>query len=86
MDLSEGTGENGLESSTSDFQQSHTEEENASKNSSPWQTKFEGSISQYVGYVDSIEAAMTVMKEYELETTTKFSSFKSDRKFGAGGN
>ena len=80
MDLSEGTGENGLESSTSDFQQSHTEEENASKNSSPWQTKFEGSISQYVGYVDSI------MKEYELETTTKFSSFKSDRKFGAGGN
>ena len=72
MDLSEVTGENGLESGTSDFQQLHTEEDNASKNCSPWQTKFKGSTSQYVGYVDSVEAAMTVMKEYELETTTKF--------------
>ena len=39
-----------------------------------------------LGQVDSIEAAMTVMKEYELETTTKFSSFKPDSKFGAVGN
>lgn len=31
MDLSEVTGENGLESGTSDFQQLHTEEDNASK-------------------------------------------------------
>ena len=84
--LSEATGESGLESGTSDFQQLHIEEDNASKKFSPWQTKFKGSTSQYFGYVDSIEAAMKVMKEYELETTTKFSSFKSDSKFEAGGN
>jgi len=35
--------------------------------------------------VTFIEAAMTVIKQYELETTTKFSCFKSDKMFGAGG-
>lgn len=50
-----------------------------------WQLKFKGSTSKYVGYVESVEAAMAVIKQYELETTTKFSCFKSDKMFGAGG-
>ena len=50
-----------------------------------WQPKFKGSGSKYVGYVESVEAAMNVIKQYELETTTKFSCFKSDKMFGAGG-
>ena len=50
-----------------------------------WQPKFKGSASKYVGYVESVEAAMAVIKQYELETTTKFSCFKSDKMFGAGG-
>ena len=36
-------------------------------------------------YVESVEAAMAVIKQYELETTTKFSCFKSDKMFGTGG-
>ena len=36
-------------------------------------------------YVESVEAAMAVIKQYEQETTTKFSCFKSDKMFGAGG-
>ena len=44
-----------------------------------------GSASKYVGYVESVEAAMAVIKQYELETTTKLSCFKSDKMFGAGG-
>ena len=47
--------------------------------------KFKGSASKYVGYVTSVEAAMAVIKQYELETTMKFSCFKSDKMFGAGG-
>ena len=50
-----------------------------------WQPKFKGSASTYVGYVESVEVAMNVIKQYELETTTKFSCFKSDKMFGAGG-
>ena len=30
-------------------------------------------------YVASVEAAMAVIKQYELETTTKFSCFKSNK-------
>ena len=51
-----------------------------------WQEKLRGSTNKYFGYVESVEAAMTVIRQYELETTTKFSCFKSDRMFGAGGN
>ena len=49
-----------------------------------WEPKFKGSTSKYVGYVESVEAAMAVIKQYEIETTTKFSCFKSDKMFGAG--
>ena len=40
---------------------------------------------EFVGFVGSVEEAMTVIRQYELETTTKFSCFKSDKMFGAGG-
>lgn len=50
-----------------------------------WQLKFKASASKYVGYVESVDAAMDAIKQYELETTTKFSIFKSDKMFGAGG-
>lgn len=50
-----------------------------------WQEKLRGSTNKYVGYVESVEAATTVIRQYELETTAKFSCFKSDRIFGAGG-
>lgn len=41
-----------------------------------------GSRNKYVGYVKSVEAATTVLRECELETTSKFSCFKSDKMFG----
>ena len=47
-----------------------------------WQVKLRGSTNKFVGYVGSVEEATTV---YELETTTKFSCFKSDKMFAAGG-
>ncbi|CAH3024912.1 unnamed protein product [Porites evermanni] len=49
-----------------------------------WQAKLRGSTNKFVGYVGSVEEAMTVIRQYELETTTKFSCFKSDKMFGAG--
>ena len=50
-----------------------------------WQAKLKGSTNKFVGYVGSVEEATTVIRQYELETTTKFSCFKSDKMFGAGG-
>ena len=38
-----------------------------------WQEKLRGSSNKYVGQVEWVEAAMTVTRKYELETTTKFS-------------
>lgn len=67
---------------------SHLENEKGSSAAEPvctWQEKLRGSTNKYVGYVESVEAAMSVIRQYELETTTKFSCFKSDRMFGAGG-
>ena len=48
-----------------------------------WHAKLRGSTNKFVGYVGSVEEAMTVMRQYELETTTKFSCFKSDKMFGS---
>lgn len=67
---------------------SHLENQKGSSAAEPvctWQEKLRGSTNKYVGYVESVEAAMSVIRQYELETTTKFSCFKSDRMFGAGG-
>ena len=50
-----------------------------------WQAKLRGSTNKFVGYVGSVEEAVTVIRQYELETTTKFSCFKWDKMFGAGG-
>ena len=50
-----------------------------------WQELFKYSSNEYTGFVESIETAFDLMKKYELETTTKFSSNKSDQIFGRRG-
>jgi hypothetical protein len=50
-----------------------------------WQSGFIGSCSRYFGYVHTVEEAMAVMKQYELDTTTRFSCFKSSKDFGSTG-
>ena len=52
-----------------------------------WQELFKliDSSNEYTGFVESIETAFDLMKKYELETTTKFSSYKSDQIFGRRG-
>ena len=50
-----------------------------------WHELFKNSSNEYTGFVESIETAFDVMKKYELETTTKFSSYKSDQTFGRRG-
>ena len=50
-----------------------------------WQELFKYSSSEYTGFVESIETAFDLMKKYELETTSKFSSYKSDQIFGRRG-
>ena len=50
-----------------------------------WQTKFKASASKDFGYVQTVEEAMAVIKQYELDTTTKFSCYKADKMFGSGG-
>ena len=62
-----------------------SEKESATVTVCTWQAKLRGSTNKFVGYVGSVEEAMTVIRQYELETTTKFSCFKSDKMFGAGG-
>lgn len=68
-------------------EEDNTNEKDCALNESicTWNTKFKASTSKYFGYVESVEEAMKVIKQYELETTTKFSCFKSDKMFGAGG-
>jgi len=46
--------------------------------------KFKASTSKYFGYVQTVEEAMAVIKQYELDTTTKFSCYKADKMFGSG--
>ena len=51
-----------------------------------WQELFKHSSNEYTSFVESIETAFDLMKKYELETTTKFSSsYKSDQIFGRRG-
>ena len=50
-----------------------------------WLCKFKESNSPYVGYVDSVEDALDVLREYELKTTTQFRSHKVDKTFGNRG-
>ena len=50
-----------------------------------WQQIFKSCSTHHHGFVDSIEQAMVLQKKYELETTTKFSCYKSDKLFGSGG-
>ena len=50
-----------------------------------WQELFKYSSNEYTGFVELIEIAFDLMKKYELETTTKFSSYKSDQIFGHRG-
>jgi hypothetical protein len=50
-----------------------------------WQSDFIGSCSRYFGYVHTVNEAMAVMKQYELDTTTRFSCFKSSKDFGSTG-
>lgn len=51
-----------------------------------WHEIFKSSsMNQHHGFVATIEQAIMLMKKYELETTTKFSCYKSDKMFGSGG-
>lgn len=50
-----------------------------------WQEIFTSSSDQHCGFVESIGKATELLKKYELETTTKFSCYNSDKMFGAGG-
>lgn len=58
---------------------------NADPTTDTWQEIFKSSESQHSGFVESIEEAMVLLRKYELETTTKFSCYKSDKMFGSGG-
>ncbi|KAK2560196.1 hypothetical protein P5673_017176 [Acropora cervicornis] len=51
-----------------------------------WQQIFKSYSNQHHGFVDSIEQTMVLLKKYELETTTKFSCYKSDKLFRSGGD
>ena len=50
-----------------------------------WQQIFKSCSTHHHGFVDSIEQAMVLQQKYEMETTTKFSCYKSDKLFGSGG-
>ena len=52
----------------------YSESEKGNANVCTWQAKLRGSTNKFVGYVGSVEEATTVIRQYELETTTKFSS------------
>ena len=50
-----------------------------------WHEIFKSSsMNQHHGFVETEQATM-LLKKYELETTTKFSCYKSDKMFGSGG-
>ena len=59
-----------------------TDPESPEKNT--WQKFFKSSTNQHHGYVNLTEEAMVLLKKKnELETTTKFSCYKSDKMFGS---
>ena len=39
----------------------------------------------FLGYVNSFERALEIVKEYELKTTTKFTVYKRSKNFGSAG-
>ena len=76
---------NAEESGLAEGMHLESKNDNATESKCTWQAMLRGSTNKYVGYVKSVEEAMAVLREYELETTSKFSCFKSDKMFGAGG-
>ena len=58
--------------------------QNTSVHNSKWQEGFTRCTNRYFGYVNTAEEALAIMKQYELDTTSKFSCFKSDKNFSTG--
>ena len=47
--------------------------------------KFDFSITENYGYVDSYEKVQRIIRDHELETTTKYALFKAPKNFGRKG-
>ena len=47
--------------------------------------KFDFSISENYGYVDSYEKVQRIIRDHELDTTTKYALFKAPKDFGRRG-
>ena len=47
--------------------------------------KFDFSISENHGYVDSFEKVERIIRDHELDTTTKYDLFKAPKDFGRKG-
>ena len=47
--------------------------------------KFDFSISENYGYVDSFEKVERIIRDHELDTTTKYALFKAPKDFGRKG-
>ena len=47
--------------------------------------KFDFSISENYGYVDSYEKVQRIIRDHELDTTTKYALFKAPKDFGRKG-
>ena len=47
--------------------------------------KFDFSISENYGYVDSFEKVERIKRDHELDTTTKYALFKAPKDFGRKG-
>ena len=47
--------------------------------------KFDFSITENYGYVDSLEKVQRIIRDHELNTTTKFSLYKAPKDFGRKG-
>ena len=63
----------------------HRVNANSSDPVNTWQEIFKSCSNQHQGFVNLIEQAMVLLQKYKLETTTKFSSYESDKMFGTGG-
>ena len=91
MDLRE---QNAMEATNSSINSSFNEKDGSqagdldakSKNTvRTWREIFTSRSDQYCGFVESVGKATKLLKKYELETTTKFCCYKSDKMFGARG-
>ena len=49
--------------------------QNTSVHNSKWQEGFTACTNRYFGYVNTVEEALAKMKQYELDTTSRFSCF-----------